>query len=408
MAAIKYVDLTRLTQYDELIKNYVGEADAKAFKTASFDESTRVLSFYKGETATGTADFTVTIPKTDISNLLEKIESGVVGNVVTVGADGTVVDSGVKLEDLATDEELKAVSDKADENAEAIEVLNGDETTVGSVKKAVKDASDAINSKIGEVEDGKTVMGIIQNIQENAYDDTEIKDTIGDLTTLGTTEKGSLVGAVNEVVDSVADAVDGAKVTISTDTTTEGYLKSYTIKQGETVLSTIDIPKDLVVTSGEVVVDPDADHTGTYIKLTSANQEAPIFINVKDLCDVYIAQQNATQVQLVISDTNEISATIVTGSVGTTELADNAVTTAKILDANVTASKLADDVKTLFDEAGAATTAQTNAQTYADNAVKALSDGAVKTNTEAIEALQEKVGDGMEAISSDEISSLFA
>lgn len=429
MAAIKYVDLTRLTQYDGLIKNYIGTADAKSFKTAQFDEVTRTLKFFKAETPAegATADFSVEIPETDVSGLLAKLTGTVEGDVVIANADGTIKDSGVKLEDLATDEELKTVSDKADANATAIdainnaetgilkqakdytdaevkeladgqvatnkaaiETLNGDDTTEGSVKKAVKDASDAINAKIGTVADGKTVMGIIENIQENAYDDTNIKNSIGDLTTLVTTEKGSLVGAVNEVKGVVDANADAAKVTISTDATTEGYLKTYTIKQGDAEIGKIDIAKDLVVTSGEVVVDPEGQPTGTYVKLTIANQETPVYINVKDLCDVYTAQANAVQIQLAISETNEISATIVAGSVGTTELAD----------AGVTAAKLADDAKALFDAANSASNAETNAKTYADGLNTAM-DTRVK-------ALEEELGDGIEAITEDEISALFA
>ena len=121
-----------------------------------------------------------------------------------------------------------------------------------------------------------------------------------------------------------------------------------------------------MVTAGEVVVDPEGQTAGTYVKLTIANQETPIYINVADLVDAYTAQANASQVQLVISDTNEISATIVAGSVGTTELADNAVNTAKIADANVTAAKLADDAKALFDTKGSATQSLTDAKAYTD------------------------------------------
>jgi hypothetical protein len=175
-----------------------------------------------------------------------------------------------------------------------------------------------------------------------------------------------LVGAINEVRAAVEVGGTGSQVTIDTSTTTEGYLKTYTIKQGTTEVGKIDIPKDLVVASGEVVVDPDGQTAGTYVKLTIANQEAPVYINVADLVDAYTAQSSATQVQLAISGTNEISATIVAGSIGATELATNAVTTVKIADANVTAAKLADDAKALFDTKGSADTALENAKDYTD------------------------------------------
>ena len=86
------------------------------------------------------------------------------------------------------------------ENTEAIAKLNGADTEDGSVAKAVKDAKDALQAnintvdgkadantdainalagKVGEVPEGSTVMGIITNIQENAYDDTALSNRIG-------------------------------------------------------------------------------------------------------------------------------------------------------------------------------------------------------------------------------------
>ena len=397
-----------LALYDELLKGYVDAGDAKSLKTVAIEGNT--LKFYRvseptGETAPA---YTITLPETDLSGLIPKITGATDGNVVTAKADGTVEDSGIKAADLATKSEVKAVEDKTDANkasidainnadtgilktakdyadskvkdladgavatnTSAIATLNGDETTDGSVKKAVKDASDAINAKIGDV------------------------------ATLTTTEKTNLVGAVNEVKSAVDSAKTAGEVTVTTDSTTEGYLKTYTIKQGGVEISKIDIPKDLVVTSGEVVVNPDGQSAGTYIKLTIANQETPIYINVKTLVDVYTAQASASQIQLAISETNEISATIVAGSVGTTELADSAITTVKIADANVTLAKLAQDVTDSIADAK-------KAGTDASAAVTALEEGAVATNAANIATLQGLVGEGFEPISEDLIRSLFA
>lgn len=101
------------------------------------------------------------------------------------------------------------------------------------------------------------------------------------------------------------------------ETANAGYLKSYTFTGPDGTPIDIDIPKDLVVTKGEVV----KEGKDTFIQLTIANQVAPVKINVKDLVDVYTAQANAAQVQLAISGTNEISATIKPGSIAKTDLA---------------------------------------------------------------------------------------
>ena len=114
-----------------------------------------------------------------------------------------------------------------------------------------------------------------------------------------------------------------------TPSTPEGVAKRYTITQLGTTVGTIDIPKDLVVSSGSVVAGTwagnsfteSASGSGQAIKLVIANQVEPIYINVAKLIDVYTAKQNATQVQLVIdSANNEISASIVAGSITSTEL----------------------------------------------------------------------------------------
>lgn len=101
------------------------------------------------------------------------------------------------------------------------------------------------------------------------------------------------------------------------ETANAGYLKSYTFTGPDGTPVDIDIPKDLVVTKGEVV----KEGKDTFIQLTIANQDAPVKINVKDLVDVYTAQANAAQVQLAISGTNEISATIKPGSIAKADLA---------------------------------------------------------------------------------------
>lgn len=102
MATTNYLDLTGLQVYDGLIKNYVATADAKSIKTVLLDEKN--IKFYKKENATtaDNADYTVTLPDSDLSNLMEKLSGATEDNVVTVGANGSVKDSGTALSDLAT------------------------------------------------------------------------------------------------------------------------------------------------------------------------------------------------------------------------------------------------------------------------------------------------------------------
>ena len=104
-------------------------------------------------------------------------------------------------------------------------------------------------------------------------------------------------GSGLEVSESGLKAIipEAAEYTIAASTPIEGYLKSYELrKNGEKVGVSIDIPKDLVVTEGQVkeVKTPDDPYSGAqvgdlYLELTIANQQTPVYIPVKSLTDVY-------------------------------------------------------------------------------------------------------------------------
>lgn len=167
----------------------------------------------------------------------------------------------------------------------------------------------------------------------------------------------------------------------------DGKHQFYLAKEGDKVGESISF-SDMVVTGGELVTFTDADKpegldAGTYLKLTIADQETPVYINVKELIDVYIGGSTDTITVSINSseDGNKITAvvnkksitggadghialstitaenisnnaiierTIVDGAVTTNKIANKAVTTAKIADKAVTVAKLADDVLTHF------------------------------------------------------------
>lgn len=345
-----YVSLQNLQQYDSLIKPYIdGKVTtgiANSLKTVSLDGNT--LKFYTvAEPVGATAPaFTIELPQQDLASFLTKFETATAGDVVIVGDDGKVIkDSGIKLVDLATlanvDEKIAAAKKLIDadikKNTDAIAKLNGDETTDGSVAKAVKTAQDTLQGKIDA-------------------NKKEVDGKIGTLTDLTTDDKTSLVKAINENKAAIDAAKAADKVTLDTTTTTDGMLKSYTVKQGARTVGVIDIPKDMVVKSGVVEVNPEGQKAGTYIVLTLANAtEDKIYINVASLVDIYTAEKNAVQVQLTINPTTrEISAVIVAGSIGTAELADGAITTVKIADGVVTKAKLSTEVQASLDKADSA------------------------------------------------------
>lgn len=94
-----------------------------------------------------------------------------------------------------------------------------------------------------------------------------------------------------------------------------GYLKTYQFTYGTGSAFEIDIPKDLVVESGEIIVVTDGNPVsgltnGTYLKLVIANQTEPVYINVADLCDVYTGKAATDGISVTISASNEISAAL--------------------------------------------------------------------------------------------------
>ena len=124
-------------------------------------------------------------------------------------------------------------------------------------------------------------------------------------------------------------------------TPNNGYLKTYQFTYGTGSTFEVDIPKDLVVTAGEIIV-VDSSHPisgltdGTYLKLTIANQAEPIYIDVKDLCDVYTGKAVTVGVSVTISDTNEISAALVGKAVSESNLDDNLANKINGLDSALT------------------------------------------------------------------------
>ena len=138
--------------YDNLdvIKNYIDVNDTKSLKTATIEGN--VLKLYNVPEPIGATEpvYEITLPSTDISGLLAKLEGATENNIVTVGASGTVKDSGVAIDSLATDEELKAVSDLVGVIPDGYEA-----TTIAAYAKELAD-----------------------NVAANGYDDTELSGKV--------------------------------------------------------------------------------------------------------------------------------------------------------------------------------------------------------------------------------------
>lgn len=257
-------------------------------------------------------------------------------NGVEFGLDPTFVG---KVSDTAA--ALGTSKDEANENgtafariaslAEAIANLTSDGD--GSIADQLKQLREAITGTLAD-DDAATLEAI--NDELNSLD-TQVSTIANDYLT--SADKTTLANRItNEAPVTMTEAAGSGDI-----------LKTYTFTQNGKTIGTINLAKDLVVSSGAVVL-----HDGVKcLELTLTSGDV-VHIPVSDLVDTYTAKQNATQVQVAISNTNEISASIVAGSITSTELADGAVVTAKIADAAVTKAKLATDIQTSLGKADTA------------------------------------------------------
>ena len=204
MATKKFVSIERLGLYDEKIKALIDSKDSDVLSKSKEYSNSLADNYDPAGTAATKANEALSSAKTYTNTEIGKIK------------DGKTIDSFADVEtalagkqdtgDYATKTEVKAAKDAADAakgvadaNTEAISAINN--TTTGILAQAKKYAGDedakvqanidALSGKVGTVPEGSTVMGIIKNIQDSAYDDTAINAKIDGVSTKVTTLIGS-------------------------------------------------------------------------------------------------------------------------------------------------------------------------------------------------------------------------
>lgn len=225
-----------------------------------------------------------------------------------------VSDDGGLLKSLTTD--------KKDTLVNAINEVDANADAAKAAADAAQKTADANTKKI-EAITGTGADSIDKKIETAVK---TVTDSIGDKTTLTTDEKGTIVGAINEVDANVDALKTSSAVTVDFDDTS----RIYKISQGGTLLGTMNIGKDLVVSSGEV---KEVAEKGTCLVLTLTSGDV-VEIPVASLIEIYTAASGAKEVQIAIDATTRVvSATLVDGGVATAKIADLAVTKAKLAQA---------------------------------------------------------------------------
>lgn len=148
-----------------------------------------------------------------------------------------------------------------------------------------------------------------------------------------------ITGLEEFITNNVPAAVDYT-VTV-TESTPKGYAKAYTLTQQGTEIGVINIPKDMVVSSGTVATytaedAPEGVTAGTYLVLTLANATSDkVYINVGDLIE-YVTSGSADtdQIKIAVSADHKVTATLKAGS--------------------ITKDQLSNELKTAVDNSGSA------------------------------------------------------
>ena len=212
----------------------------------------------------------------------------------------------------------------------AIDTLNGDNTTAGSVAKAVKDGVDALDAQLSAVAKSGDAGDV-------AYDNTTSELTATDVQT-----------AIDEIAAASAGGVASKSIWVHDDSSGQSaYAKVYNIYQGENdyvaertdgktnpiLKGTINIPKDKVLQDSSVVditfsenklwdgatdvtalikgsETPTAADAGKYLKMEMQNVTDPLYVNLQTFVDVYTAESGATEIQIDITN-HVVSASVV-------------------------------------------------------------------------------------------------
>ena len=253
----------------------------------------------------------------------------------------------IDVEDLKSDAKVEV-----DALKKAVDALKGNPSTSTSGETSVEGAKRYTDGKIAELDvtDAAEENKYVSSVSETDGKITVSRTAIPIVGVTDTKENGKFVTSIKlegnivkaeraqitssqvsrEATTSITgvtveaalkEVKDRSIVSLSSTTPSDGtsVLKKYTLYQNREEIGEIDIPKDLVVTSGSVVKGTWSGNVftevesgkGTALKLVIANQTEPVYINTLDLVKDHVGGNG-----ILISDTNEISIKIADGNEG--------------------------------------------------------------------------------------------
>ena len=367
-----FLDYAGLQSYDTLIKAWANGVNQLGYKTVlKSSDGNKVYFFTKpGATASDiVASGEGATPYIELGGGDMATQIGALASVL--GATWDSANSRYTLSlDAGFDPSITTAVAAINDLKDAVDLLNDDDTTAGSVAKAIKDYVDDLDVAefaLASVSGGVvTIKGIKEDAGLIAVGTDTTKDvTLAKVATTGAAEDVSYSATIGSTsvtdVDGALDALaslasDGAAsktiyMTDNTSTTGTDYATIYKIYQGSTgsaaspdngeLIGTINIPKDQFVESAGLVdvtfdssavalkdgatdvtelilgtgVTPTAADAGKYIKLVFAITSGSaakntVYVSVKSLVDVYTGGTNSELTVAVDASTNVITASV--------------------------------------------------------------------------------------------------
>lgn len=397
-AALKAGELAVLLSEDEKGKLFVGvdgqAGTAVAVRAghadtaASADAATKLANAHNvsatGEVTApavafdGTSDvaLNVTINNGTITN--DKLDTNLKGAIAKAGTAVQAVTEGTSNGTISVDGKDVNVHGLKDAAYETVANLN---KHADDAAKAVKDA---VVNTLDAADNSVTVAGTATAKTVGVKLDPDASNAIK----LGEAGLKVVIPAAAEY--SIVKAVESGD-----------YAAVYNLtKDGEVVGASINIPKDMVVKSGEVATNPDATHTGTFIVLTLANAtEDKIYINVADLIEYVTSGSNAGDMVVIdVSADHKVTATITDGTVTKAKLAVDVQTSLGKADSAVQADDIAEGATDGTIAVKGADVAVHGLKDAAYVTVKSLNDHADNAATTAAAAVKGTEADANTAI----------
>lgn len=259
------------------------------------------------------------------------IDGRVIAEAISKDALVATINKTISDAGIATDEAMRALAGRVTTAEGKITTL---ESLVGS-KSVETQIADAITEL--DLTNTYETKGAAAQALEDAkeYADgkvASVRATDESIVVSGTATAPTVAVQIsNEAGNDLVKKTDGlfvevpeaAVYSIIKDETSANYAAVYHLtKDGVNTGVAINIPKDMVVKSGSVEVNPEEQPAGTYLVLTLANAtEDKVYINVGSLIE-YVTSGSAESdmVVVAVSEDHKVTATITDGSITNAKL----------------------------------------------------------------------------------------